>query len=391
MRFDDSSAENGKNGNSIRHPKKMVYLADAAIPSREANSIQIIKMCEAFAKEGIEVTLIVPDRPTDESDNPYEFYDVDECFTIERVPWKPGERYLFSLLAPYYVRRIRPDIVYGRFAPACFFTSLLGYRVVFEAHEPVSNEMWIIPWMFRALLKLGRLKQLVVISEALKIHYLSTYDCLTEDDVTVAHDAASKPEDVEPLPFADTDRLQVGYVGHLYEGKGISVIAELISECPWADFHIVGGTPDDIMYWSRELQGYKNVCLHGFVPHREVFRYLESMDVLLAPYQRKVHGTSGKTDLSRWMSPLKIFEYMSVGKSIICSDLPVLREVLTDGDTALLASPDDTDEWVKMIELINHNLSIGRRLGERAQIEFREKHTYAARARHIISSVSVFS
>ncbi len=364
--------------------RQLVYLSDAAIPSREANSIQTMKMCEAFAAHGLEVTLLIPNRPTEESGNPYAFYDVEQCFEIVTVPWKPGERYLYSLLTPYYVRKIDPNIVYGRFVPACFFTSLTGYRVVVEAHTPVTEEQPIIAWMFKVLIRLGRLKQLVVISEALCEHYLTTYNDISLEDITIAHDAASERPDVEPLPFVDSARLQVGYVGHLYEGKGMSLIADLIVECPWADFHIVGGTDEDIEYWKTVLEGVENVEFHGFVPPRDVARYQLSMDVLLAPYQREVYGSSGGTDISQWMSPLKIFEYMSAGKIIVASDLAILREVLIDGETALLCSPNDVAAWKRALELISNDPNQRQRIEENAKAAFERNHSYRKRAESII-------
>ncbi len=367
--------------------RRMVYLTDAAIPSREANSIQTMKMCEAFAQDGFEVTLVIPDRPTEETGNPYEFYDVSDCFDIVRVPWKPGGRYLYSLLAPHYVRRIEPDVVYGRFVPACFFTAFGGYQVVVESHSPVSESQWVMEWMFRFLLLTGRLKHIVVISEALKDQYLSTYDSLEESKVTVAHDAASDPGDVESFSFADSERLQVGYIGHLYEGKGMSVIAKLVEECSWADFHVVGGTPTDIQQWEESLRENDNVVFHGFVPPAEVVRYQQSMDVMLAPYQRHVSGGGDVTNLSRWMSPLKIFEYMAAGKPIICSDLPVLREVLTDRNTALLCNPDNHSEWVKALSILSENSEMAERIGRNARAKFLQEHTYSQRSCTIVNGL----
>ncbi len=365
---------------------QLAYLSDAAIPSREANSIQTMKMCEAFAAHGLEVRLFVPNRPTTESRDPYEFYNVDCSFDIVRIPWRPGERYLYSLLVPFYVHRFKPDIVFGRFVPACFFTSLLGYSVVIESHSPVSNSQRSIRWMFKMLVRMGRLQHLVVISDALREHYLGRYDQLSASGVSVAHDAASEPQVVEPIELGSADRLQVGYIGHLYDGKGMTLIADMVRECHWADFHIVGGTTEDIDYWRTTLDGNENVEFHGFVEPNKVSRYQQSMDVLLAPYQQSVYGNSGETDISNWMSPLKIFEYMAAGKPILCSDLPVLREVLDDRN-ALLLSPSDPSDWVRHLRQIETGDLNVDQLGENARRDFLEQYTYSARASRIIGNI----
>ena len=43
----------------------------------------------------------------------------------------------------------------------------------------------------------------------------------------------------------------------------------------------------------------------------------------------------------RYTSPLKLFEYLTLGRPIVASDLPAIREVLTHERTALLVPPDD--------------------------------------------------
>jgi hypothetical protein len=40
---------------------KLAYLSNAKIPSREANSIHVMKMCQALGQLGHEVTLLTPD------------------------------------------------------------------------------------------------------------------------------------------------------------------------------------------------------------------------------------------------------------------------------------------------------------------------------------------
>ena len=46
---------------------------------------------------------------------------------------------------------------------------------------------------------------------------------------------------------------------------------------------------------------------------------------------------------THFTSPLKLFEYMAAGRAIVASDLPAIREVLRDGENALLVTPGDAE------------------------------------------------
>jgi hypothetical protein len=59
------------------------------------------------------------------------------------------------------------------------------------------------------------------------------------------------------------------------------------------------------------------------------------MDALLMPYQKHVSIDLSSVDASKWISPMKMFEYLSSGALIISSNIPVLLEVLIDNDTCL--------------------------------------------------------
>ena len=93
-----------------------------------------------------------------------------------------------------------------------------------------------------------------------------------------------------------------------------------------------------------------SIYFYGFVTPNETKKYLNSFDILLAPYQNKVSVFGNhESDTSKFMSPLKIFEYMSHKKPIVASDLPVIREVLNKSNSILVKS-DDIKLWINSIE-----------------------------------------
>jgi glycosyltransferase involved in cell wall biosynthesis len=115
---------------------------------------------------------------------------------------------------------------------------------------------------------------------------------------------------------------------------------------------------------------------------------MQAMDVLLMPYQRQVLiDQDPRKDTSRWMSPLKMFEYMATGVPLIGSRLPALQEVLSDGRNCLLAEPEDVSEWSRCLRQVQHSPELAKRLGARARSDYLEEYNWLVRSRRLLESV----
>jgi glycosyltransferase involved in cell wall biosynthesis len=365
---------------------KLCYLSSSRIPSRSANSVHVMKICEAFAAQGHSVTLFA--KKSSSGEEPFSFYGVVPSFALRFMPNLMGWRRTLWLRARLtaQVRALRPDVVYGRNARALLAVSRLRFPIVFEAHLlPTSSGRRSVQ---EQLFASPRFCRLVVISELLAQDYRREFPDLDPERVVVAHDAASPPPEGAALPI-ERDRLRVGYVGHLYPGKGMETIEALAHRCPWADFHVVGGMDEDLKRWESRVAELPNLTLHGFVPHGMLDEHMQTFDVVLAPYGQKVSVKSGSFGAERWMSPLKIFEYMSYGKAMVATDLPVIREVLESRKNALLAPAGDLDLWQQALRELADDPALRRELGDRARNDFEARHTWSARARAVLDGLPV--
>jgi len=366
---------------------KITYLAPSIIPSRSANSIHVMKMCQAFAKNGHEVTLIVPNRKDEmeqDVEDVFEFYGVERCFSIKKIRWYKvkGRDHLYGLLAAIKARNLKPDIVYSRAIAGAYFAAKLGLPTIFESHAPAYYSGQVSAKFFGALTKLRHFRKLVVITHALKDYHEQHY-ANTKSKIQVAPDGADPVVmDWKNKPANPAMVFTVGYVGHLYKGRGIDVIIRLAEACPWAEFHLVGGAVSDLEFW-RSNTNLANLHFHGFVTPAQAIKMLTNNDALLAPYQNSVSTAAGN-DTVKWMSPLKIFEYMSTGVPIIASDLPVLREVLQHERNALLCPPTDSSAWQSSLEMLKKNPELGVRLGKNALEDFLRNYTWQARASNVL-------
>ena len=211
-----------------------------------------------------------------------------------------------------------------------------GSLFIYESHEPPSDPRY--RFMHRRLFCHSGFLGLVVISQPLRSAYLAAYPHLNGAKVVVAADGADEV-DVPTFRNMPHGRFQVGYVGHLYPGRGGDLMIKLARALSDADFHLVGGRSKDISR-LQSLDPPANIVFHGHQSPACLPNFYRRFDVVLAPYQTRVSVAGGRVNTAQWMSPLKIFEYMAHAKPIIASDLPVLREVLTPESNGALSGAE---------------------------------------------------
>ena len=338
---------------------KILYISKSIIPSRTANSIHVMKMCQAFADNGHEVVLLAPNISSKYEEgikDIYEYYGVKKNFEIKKL-WHPniiGGAIIYTLSIFFYLLFNKNfNLVYGRFLQGCYVATFLRNRVIFESHESIFDMKKLRYFVFKKLIKSKGFEKLTVISQALKDIYLEK-KFLQDIEIQVAHDGADEVKDFSSKVklFGNEENLKVGYVGHLYRGRGIETIIECARKINDMSFHLVGGLKKDIEYWKSYSKKIKldNVYFYGFVSPKEATKFKNSFDIFLAPYEKKVSVFgSDSTDTSAFMSPLKIFEYMSHKKPMIASDFPVIREVLNEKNS-ILVDCDDIGGWVSSIK-----------------------------------------
>ena len=373
---------------------KILYISNSIIPSRAANSIHVMKMSQAFANIGHEVILLAPDRRKKYEKNVhdiYDYYGVKKNFKIKKL-WYPefkGGAFFYTLkIFLYLIINKKFNLVYGRFLYGCYVASLLKNEVIYESHAPIYEETNYGLRFFKKLIKSKYFKKLVVISHALKDIYLEN-KFLKNEKIQVEHDGADKVLDLNSTInlLGSVNNFKVGYVGHLHKGKGIEIIASIANKVKDdVEFHIIGGTEKDINIWKNNINS-KNVFFYGYVPHKEVSNYINAFDICLLPNQKVIFAYGAKStgmNLSKFTSPLKLFEYMSHKKAIIASDLPVLKEVLNEKNS-ILVEFDNKNDWIKAIEKLK-STQCRKKISQQALSDFNH-YTWKSRALRLINDI----
>lgn len=132
-----------------------------------------------------------------------------------------------------------------------------------------------------------------------------------------------------------TGKTVIGYVGAFVHWHGIEwfvkEIAPKLKDHPDKVLLLVGDgvAYDEIAKCAKEQSIESQVILTGRLPHKNVARYIQAMDVGILP------------DSNMYGSPMKLFEFMAMGVGMLCPNFPPIDEVVIDNSTGWLFEARD--------------------------------------------------
>lgn len=372
---------------------RLIYIVNARIPNERAHGIQIMKMCEAFAKAGINIELVLPRRFNSMKDDPFAYYQIDKVFQIKKLPcldfiildkylghlglWIESSTFFFSTIFYLFFRKV--DLIYTRdklLLPFCFFKK----NLIFEVHTFPQK-------YFLYSFYLKRLKKLVVITQKLKDLFVERG--MTPSKILVAPDGVdltqfdikiTQEECREKLGLSQEKRI-VLYAGHLYQWKGAAVLLEAVRKIQDVLFIFVGGTQEDVADFKKQAENLNNVLIVGHKPYQEIPYWLRAADVLCLP-------NSGQEDISKyWTSPMKLFEYMAAKKPIVASNLSSIREILNE-ENAVLVEPDNPEALALGIKNILQSPQLSNEISDKAFKDVKE-YSWGKRAKNILNFIAL--
>ena len=394
------------------------YLSNERFPAKLACTMQQMVMCEAFAKAGARVQLVHPaffDMPPHSTREIQAFYNVEPCFRMIKlfsllslskrpvdgrkhfkIPFVGG----FSLLISTWFYAIKtltsreldaPTVVYSRNVVSAFVFLKLArglvrkknVKVIFEVH---SLDQQYPRRFFHKLLRES--DGLICITKALRDALEKKYG-VSPEKVLVAPDGVKKNQ-LQAVLSKKEARKKLGilaerlvlYTGQILPGKGADVFIEAARFFKKdLQFVLVGGHGNYMKRLRQKVreQDLKNVELVGFVPPASVSLYQAAADILVLP-------ATANHAISAYTSPLKLFEYMAARRPIVASNLPVLGEVLVDGQNVLLFQERDAVDLAKKIKTLLADSALQKRLVQHAWEQV-QQYTWEKRARRILDFI----
>jgi len=131
----------------------------------------------------------------------------------------------------------------------------------------------------------------------------------------------------------------IGFLGSFYAYEGLDLLIDalplILERVPEVKILLVGGGPQEanLRAQAASLGLADKVVFVGRVPHAEVNRYYDLVDLLAYP-----RHAMRLTDL---VTPLKPLEAMAQGRLLIASDVGGHRELIEDGHTGILFRAGD--------------------------------------------------
>ena len=365
------------------------------IASKDGQAVHVEEIIHALRTAGHEVLLVGPQWMEEKS---FGFEGGIVAKLKRLVP-----RALYELLELGYnivaivrllraVRRFHPDVIYERynlyFVAGIAVKCLTRLPVLLEVNAPLLHERGrfggiglpgLARWTERTAWR-GADFVLVV---------TGVLGSMVQAEGVAASRIVVIPNGIDPEKFARLGDLTaakaklglagsvvLGFTGFMREWHGLERLVAVIAAAPDRRLLLVGDGPARQLVERRaaELGVQDRVRITGIVPRHEVASYVEAFDVALQP------------DVVDYASPLKLFEYLALGRAIVAPDKPNIREVLTDGDNALLFPQGNHAAMSAAIERLCRDPALRERLGQQARATIESRHlTWESNAGTIVN------
>lgn len=318
---------------------KICYLSNSAIGSRYASSIQIVKMCEAFSEIGNEVVLITRINPKKKINEIFNLCNVKSKFSVRVLDKFKSfplgiNYYLFSLVSIIISFKHKPYVYITRNFFTCFLLILFKKKVILELHHDMSMESRLVRFLLftTKYLNLPQVIKIVAITNGIKQFFVKKY-FVNKDKIVVLPSGSSLNKKKSNFSIKKKKNFNIGYFGTLYESRGAELIYKLAKIDNKNQYYLFGDKKK--LKNNKKYDYLANLNLREWIPYKDISEFMAKMDILLMPYVSSVTTAGNVGDISKYTSPLKLFDYLTAGKVIICSNYKVLKEVISNNKNAI--------------------------------------------------------
>jgi glycosyltransferase involved in cell wall biosynthesis len=357
--------------------KKMLYATSIYYPSQYANRLQALQTAEALATQLGDGFVLGCNN----------IRDVGSLYTHTFVNFLTKRSPILAMKQLRYAKKQGITLIYSREYSILFMMFLynkLFFRLpltfVLEVHEVYKD--------FRFAFMLRRCAHIFCLTGGLAEDLRSLFGVrgpitILPDGVNIEDFSITMSRQELRNKFGlPQDAHFVTYVGSvgIYSWKGVDVLLDSLQKVTTSSVHaLIVGVKAKELEELRSKYAESPVTFLGWMGRVEVAELMHLSDVLVLPNKQ------GSVVSERYTSPMKLFEYMASGVPIIASDLPSVREVLSEED-AFLVPPNDPEALARAIDRVVKNQSDGARRAAVARATV-ERYSWKKRADSIIANL----
>lgn len=380
-----------------KNKMKILYIANSRIPTEKAHAIQILKTCEAFSLQNIDLKLILPTRynPKFKKINIFNYYSIIKNFKIIKLltpdpfllVYLPQGIYtkiqtLFFIISLFFyllfLKNKNQYVFYTRDEHLLPILHFFSKKVIWEAHIlPTNKKHYVKIWKkcFKIITITQTLKAELINLKINSKKIIVTPDGVDLDKFQVL-ESKNKIRQQLNLPL---DKKIILYTGHFYKWKGVQVLADATKFLDKNTLVVFVGGGDHKFEKFKKQNLTKNILFTDYQTPDKIPYYLKTADVLVLP-------NSSRDKKSNWTSPLKLFEYMASSIPIVASDLKNLREILNEKN-AIFFKPDDVHDLADKIKYILDNSNKAELISAQVKKDI-QSYTWQKRSEKIVNFIN---
>ncbi len=348
---------------------RIAYCTNVRLPSERAHGHQIAAVCDALVQLGHDVTVYAPYRDNVVKEQFADYYGISNRITLThlgsfdsiKAPWLPGV--LGLLWLNFFFRKHLRSALSASAFDALYTRAPALLPALLQVGSPVILELHQLPRRHRKLFvrQCNACALVACLTSPMRDELLSwgvdPKRVIVEGDAVDVDKFSALPsrEEARGTLEIQTDRLVVGYVGRLKTlgmEKGVGILLEALQALQsTGQFFglIVGGPEADQRAYEEQAKALgltaDDVQFTGAVPADEVPTALAACDILAMPFPDFPHYRTN-------MSPLKLFEYLATGRPIVSSDLPTVRDVISE-ENAFFCIPGSGESLAETLQDIH--------------------------------------
>lgn len=279
-------------------------------------------------------------------------------------------------------REHRPDFVYERYnlflLAGIWLRRLTGATLLLEVNGPIFEERsqhdglslkafagWAQGVTWRGA------DMVLPVTEVLA-GYVRRYGvpdtriCVIPNGINPGRFSGSLPLATAKQKLQLTDRLVLGFTGFIRSWNALDRVIELIArDGAKHNMHLLVVGDGPARQELEQLAATRNISdrltITGVIDRDSVADYVSAFDIALIP------------GVTEYASPLKLFEYLALGRAIVAPDMPNIREILKDNENAVLFDANHDGAFANAIARLCDDADLRRHVAKNAKAAIAEQ------------------